>query len=409
MSGLSITPYFEFTRVKVVAQNVHSHSALIQVQPDLRWRPVCHGCLRPAATVHSQNHRRIIRDLNFADRQVYLEVEYRKLWCEGCGKTRVEHLTFCDPSQRLTHRLRQYVYELCKLLPVAEVARHLDLDPKTVKAVDQESLRKDFGQTDYTDLRLLAIDEIAVKKGQQYMTVVLDYLTGRVVWVGEGHDKETLDRFFAGMTDQQRAGIEAVAIDMWDPYINRLQHHCPQALIVFDFFHVVKAYSRVIDEVRREEVRQATGLMKPLIKGSRYLLLRNQENLRPDQRDRLEELLRVNRRLNQVYVLKDQLKVIYHYKRVPAAKAALDAWCDMATRVDNPWMDQFVKTLRRFEYGILNHCRFPIGTSRLEGVNNKIKVIKRKAYGFHDLTYFGLKIKQAFPGDKDEQQPTNLE
>ena len=239
------------------------------------------------------------------------------------------------------------------------------------------------------------------------MTVVLDYLSGRVVWTGQGHDKETLEQFFAGMTAEQKAAIQAVAIDMWDPYINRLGHHCPQAMIVFDLFHVVKAYSRVVDEVRREEVRQATGAMKSVIKGSRYLLLKNRENLRPDQQNRLEELLRVNQRLNQVYVLKDQLKMIYHYKHPPAAKAALDAWCDMAGRIDNRWMNQFIKTLRRFEYGILNHCQFPIGTSRLEGINNKIKVIKRKAYGFHDLTYFGLKIKQAFPGDDKKQETTN--
>jgi transposase len=350
----------------------------------------------------------MIRDLNLADRQVWLHVDYRKIWCPRCQKARVEHLSFCDSPRRLTHRLRRYIYGLCKIMTVQDVAVHLDLDPKTVAAVDREFLQEEFGQTDYEQLRLLAIDEIAVKKGQQYMTVILDYLTGRVVWTGEGRNKETLDRFFAGMTEEQKAAIEAVAIDMWDPYINRLQHHCPQALIVFDLFHVVKAFGRVIDEVRREEVRRAVGPMKPAIKGSRYLLLKNRENLRPDQADRLEELLRLNARLNTVYVLKDQLKVIYRYKRRDAAKAALDEWCAMAARVDNPWMSDFIQTLRRFEYGILNHCQFPIGTSRLEGVNNKIKVIKRDAYGFHDPVYFGLKIKQAFPGDGHRPKTTNF-
>ena len=171
---------------QVVCQNVHSDGALIRVQQDLRWRPLCYDCRSPAKTIHSQGHRRMIRDLNLADRQVWLQVEYRKVWCDRCGKTRVEYLTFCNSPQRLTHRLRRYVYELCKLLPVAEVARHLDLDPKTVKAVDQQFLQEEVGQTDYEGLRILAIDEIAVKKGQQYMTVVLDYLSGRVVWVGEG-------------------------------------------------------------------------------------------------------------------------------------------------------------------------------------------------------------------------------
>jgi transposase len=228
-----------------------------------------------------------------------------------------------------------------------------------------------------------------------------------VVWTGEGHDKETLDRFFAGMTAEQKAAIQAVAIDMWDPYINRIRHHCPQAMIVFDLFHIVKGYSRVIDEVRRQEVRQATGPMKNAVKGSRYLLLKNRDNLRPEQADRLDELLHLNENLNSVYVLKDQLKLIYRHKHRPAAKAALDDWIAMARRIDNYHMAKFIKTLRRFEYGILNHCDFPIGTSRLEGVNNKIKVIKRKAYGFHDPVYFGLKIKQAFPGDQKEPKITN--
>ena len=408
MSGLSIASYFPFTRVKVVAQNVHAEGALIRVQPDLRWRPLCHDCRSPAGTIHSQGHRRMIRDLNFADRRVWLEVGYRKVWCERCGKTRVEHWTFCDSPQRMTHRLRRYVYDLCKLLPVTDVAEHLDLDPKTVTAIDKEFLQEEFGQTDYEGLRVLAMDEIAIKKGQRdYLTVILDYDSGRVVWTGEGHDKETLDRFFAGMTDEQKAGIQAVAIDMWDPYINRIRHHCPQALIVFDLFHIVQGYGKVIDEVRREEVRKAVGPMKRVVKGSRYLLLKNRDNLRPDQADRLDELLKLNETLSRVYILKDQLKVIYQYKRRDAAQTALHDWIAMAERIDNYHMAQFIKTLRRFEYGILNHCDFPIGTSRLEGVNNKIKVIKRKAYGFHDPIYFGLKIKQAFPGDDKERKTTN--
>ena len=408
MSSLSIASYFPFTRVKVVSQNIHSEGALIRVQPDLRWRPLCHDCRSRAGAIHSQGHRRMIRDLNLADRRVWIQVDYRKVWCERCGKTRVEHLSFCDSPQRLTHRLRRYVYDLCKLMPVTDVAEHLDLDPKTVAAVDKEFLQEEFGQTDYVGLRVLAVDEIALKKGhKRYVTVILDYLSGRVVWTGEGHDKETLDRFFAGMTDEQKAGIQAVAIDMWDPYINRIQHHCPQALIVFDLFHIVKGYGNVIDEVRREEVRKAAGPMKQAVKGSRYLLLKNRDNLRPDQADRLDELLKLNENLSRVYVLKDQLKMIYRYPRRELAKAALDDWIAMAQRIDSYHMGQFIKTLRRFEYGILNHCDFPIGTSRLEGVNNKIKVIKRKAYGFHDPVYFGLKIKQAFPGDAKERKTTN--
>lgn len=199
MSRLSIAAYFAFARVKVVAQNVHSEGAWIHLRPDLRGHPLCHECHRPAGGIHSKGYRRVIRDLDLAGRRVWLHLDYRKVWCRHCGKARVEHGDFCDSPRRLTHRLRRHIDELCKRLPVADVARHLGIDPKTVTAIDQEFPREEFGQTDDEGLRRLAIDEIAVKKGHRHMTGVMDYLSGRVVWTGEGHDKETLDGFFAGM------------------------------------------------------------------------------------------------------------------------------------------------------------------------------------------------------------------
>jgi transposase len=288
------------------------------------------------------------------------------------------------------------------VLTVQDVARRLRLDPKTVKAIDQHFLAEEFAQTDYADLRILAIDEIALRKGHRgYMTVVLDYQTGRVVWMGRGNDTDTLDAFFTGMTDEKKAAIQAVALDMWEPYINRVKHHCPQAKIVFDLFHLVKAFGRVIDEVRRKEVHKAkTDEDRKFVKGSRYLLLKNRKNLNAKQRVRLRELLAANERISAVYQLKDQLKMIYRYRRRGWAKRALDQWCQLAAEIDDPFMRRFIGRLQFFEYGILNHCDYAIGTSPLEGVNNKIKLIKRKAYGYHDAEYFALKVKQAFPGDK---------
>ncbi len=400
MSSLSIANYFPFAGVKVVSQSVHpgASGAMVFLGPDLRHAPRCHVC-GSAGTVHSQGYRRIVRDLALADRQVYLQVDYRKVFCRPCGGARVERLSFVEPSCRVTGRLARYIYALCKELPVSTVATHLGLDPKTVKAIDRLFLEEEFGTSDYAGLRILAIDEIAVRRGHHYMTVVLDYLTGRVVWMGEGHDKETLDTFFAGMTAEQKAGLQAVAMDMWEPFINRVRHHCPAAKIVFDLFHLVSAFARVIDEVRRDEYRRANRPQRQVLKGRRYLLLKNAANLRPDQRADLKELLSVNVTLAAMYALKDQLKELYDYSRRGWAKKALDAWCDMAGQIDHPKVRRFIGRLRFFEYGILNHCEFPIGTSRLEGVNNKIKVIKRRGYGYPDPNYFALKVKQAFPGE----------
>jgi transposase len=404
MSALSVAAYFPFARVKLVSQNVHldchPSATLIRLEPDRRYRPVCSDCGQEG-TVHSAGLRRHIRDLNMGQAQTLLHVEYRRVWCSACDKARVERLDFADPSQRITHRMAQYVYGLCKLMTIQDVARHLDLDPKTVKAVDKRFLQQEFGGTDYQGLRILAVDEISLRHGQNgYMTVVLDYLTGRVAWVGEGRKAETLDAFFTGMTDQQKQAIEAVAMDMLEAFVKSVQNNCPQARIVFDLFHLVKGYGQVIDEVRRQEYKKAEKNQRAFIKGSRYLLLSNRDNLRADQQSRLDELLAINQRLCSVYVLKDQLKAIYQYQSRSWAKRALEQWCAMAEEVDHPLMRRFIGRLRFFEYGILNHCEYPIGTSKLEGVNNKIKVIKRKAYGFHDSEYFALKVKQALPGNK---------
>lgn len=402
MSGLSIAAYFPFARVKVVSQNVHldaqPSATWIRLEPDRRFRPICRAC-QAHGTVHSKGLRRIVRDLNIGEAQAFLQVEYRRLWCPHCRRAQVEHLEFLDPHKRVTKRLARAIYGLCKVMTIADVARHFDLDPKTIKSIDKQFLEEEFGSTDCGDLRIMAIDEIAVRKGHNYMTVVLNYETGRVVWMGEGRNIETLDAFFAEMTDEQKANIQAVAMDMWEPFINRVKHHCPEAKIVFDLFHIVKAFGHVIDEVRREEVRNAeTKDDAKVIKGSRYLLLKNRRNLKPKQHSRLKELLAVNERLSAIYQLKDQLKLIYRYKRRGWAKKAMDQWCEMAAEIDHPEMRRFIGRLRFFERGILNHCVYPIGTSPLEGVNNKIKVIKRKAYGFHDPRYFALKVKQALPG-----------
>ena len=386
-------------RMKITEQSVHHEdvsSAIIKLAPDKRYQPLCHQCGRQAATVHSKGHIRMLRDLNIGNAQVWLQVDYRKVWCNDCNGVRVEQFSFADTSKRVTHRLARYIYDLCRVMTVHDVAEHLDLDPKTVKSIDKSFLEKSFGWTDCHDIKVLAIDEIALRKGHNYMTVVMDFFSGRVIWMGEDRNKETLDRFFAEMTDQQKQGIEAVAMDMWEPFINRIRDHCPDAKIVFDFFHVVQAFGRVIDRVRRDEYVKANQQERKILKGSRYLLLKNEENLNDKQKDRLQQVLELNATLSILYVLKDQLKLVYYYSDREQVKKTLDDWCQMAEHLDRPAVKAFVKRLRFFEYGIIEHADYPIGTSRLEGVNNKIKVIKRKAYGFHDSKYFALKVKQAF-------------
>ena len=160
---------------------------------------------------------------------------------------------------------------------------------------------------------------------------------------------------------------------------------------------MVANYNRVIDKVRNSEYRKASKEDKAVYKGARYLLLKNQKNLKDrNQRQHLKELLALNETISTVMILKEKLKSIWAYRSKAWASKALDHWCSLARSLNNPSLNAFAKMLDRYSYGILSHCHYPIHTGKLEGVNNKIKVIKRKAYGFHDLRYFTLKIYQAF-------------
>ena len=396
MSSISITPYFPFCRVNISEQKVTGTVSLIQASPDKRYKPICYVCKNSFVTVHKWVHR-AIRDLDFGPARVTIICVYRQVFCLICGRFLVEDLEFFEPSRRVTKRLACYIHELCKVLTVQDVARHLNLDWKTVKDIDKSFLEEEFGETDYTGLTILAVDEIAVKRGHRYMTVVLDYLTGRVVWMGEGRRADTFMQFFDGMTEEQIKKLEAIAMDMWNPYIKAVEMKAPHMKIVFDLFHVIKEFNKVIDRVRIDEYNKASESDKKVIKGSKYLLLKNTENIRKmEDKEHLNRLLDLNETISKVMILKDKLKLIWECKSPQKAKQQIDEWCTLAETVHNSSVSTFVKRIRRYEYGILNHCDYPIHTSTLEGVNNKIKVIKRKSYGFHDNRYFCLKVIQAF-------------
>jgi len=398
MSTLSIAPYFPFCRVKLTCQTVASEAdmAWLEAEPDFRFHPICHACGEPASKIHDWDKRNL-RDLNMGAAQVWIGCSFRKIYCPACGRVRVEDLEFFEPYKRVTKRLARYVHELCKWLTVKEVAEHLRLDWKTVKEIDKSFLEKRYDKTDYSDLTILAVDEIAIRKGHQYMTVVLDYLTGRVIWLGPDRTAETLTAFFNGMSDEQKQALQAIAMDMWDPYIAAVQAAVPHVKIVFDLFHVVSAFNKVIDKVRNDEYRNASKEDKAVFKGTKYLLLKNKKKIRrPKHREHLRRLLELNGTISTVMILKDLLKQIWTYRRRGWAARRIREWCALARTLNHPEVSKFARRLEQYEYGILNHCEHPIHTGILEGVNNKIKVIKRKAYGFHDRRYFVLKVLQAF-------------
>jgi transposase len=402
VSALSITPYFPFARVVPVDQQVielatRAQSIVTLAPADGAW-PICGVCAQESRRLHIYGTRRV-RDLDLAHARVDLVVPNRKLRCATCQTIRTEGHSFLGSYRRYTERFERMVADYCRLLPIKQVAERFGLSWHAVKEIDKRRLEREVGTPCYDGLRLLAVDEVAVHKGHTYLTTVLDLETGRIVWVGKDRSEATLASFFEELTPQQRASIEAVACDMAAGFRNAVEKACPHAALVYDLFHVVAKYSReVVDMVRTEEAKKQDEAGRKLIKGSRYLLLKNDSNLHESQRQALQELLAANQTLNTVYVLKDQLKQIWSYSDPALAKQALDCWCALAEQSEIAPLAKFARNLRQREKGIVNHSLYPIHTGRLEGINNKIKVIKRQAYGFRDDAYFILKIKGAFQG-----------
>jgi len=294
------------------------------------------------------------------------------------------------------------VARLCRVLPIKHVAERFGLDWHTVKAIDKAWLARTLPPLDMTGVTKLIMDEFAIHKGHRYATIILDADTRKVLAVGHGRGREAVRPFFEAIGVEARSRIQAVAMDMHAPFEVEVRAQCPKAEIVYDLFHVVMKYGReVIDRVRVDEANRLKKdkAARKVVKGAKWLLLANRENLtEPSQRVRLKELLEANQPLLCVYVLRDELKQLWFYRKPAWAHKAWQQWIDQARDSGIAALQQFAQRLQGYWHGIVSRCRHPLNTSVVEGINNTIKVIKRRAYGYRDQEYFFLKIRAAFPG-----------
>jgi transposase len=289
--------------------------------------------------------------------------------------------------------MERYVMDLCSRMTIRDVAEHTGLHWATVKAIDRKRLKRNLPKDkDLRQLRYLGIDEVSVRRGHRYLTTVVDLVSGRVVYVGEGRRVESLEPFFRRL---KRIGVplEAVAVDMWKPYARAIRRHYRRLPLVYDVFHILSDYSRTLNEIRVDEYQKLEGKQEGrFIKGSRYLLLKGQEKLSKPAQQKLWQLLRMNRPLFIAYVLKEDLRQLWHLPDRRQAERFLYDWIRKAFSSGVALLVRFARKLRRHAVGILNYFDFPISTAKVEGINNRIKVIKRKAYGYRDMDYFMLKI-----------------
>jgi len=354
--------------------------------------PICSGCGQGCFFVHSTEERKV-RHLDVCHRRCFLRFDVRFVHCPRCGlKTELNDLV--ASRKRSTKAFRRYVGSLCQLLPNSQVAEHVGLSEDTIRAIDKEYLVETYPPPDFKRLRRLAIDEIAYRKGHNYLTVVLDYDTGEVIWTGEGRSEEALSAFFKLIGPQVCKQIIAVSLDMSAAYAKAVRHNCPKARVVFDRFHVAKHLNEAVNDTRKLTMAKASEEQRQVVKGKRFILLRRFGNLDDDQVNELDELLQLNTDLTSVYLMKEQFNEFWDYGNAGSAAKFLDAWIKEAIETEIQPLVKVAKMLKRHRYGLLAYHVHHMTNGPLEGLNTKINVLRRSRYGFRDLEYFGMKIRQ---------------
>jgi transposase len=298
---------------------------------------------------------------------------------------------FCPAYAHYTKTLSRFVYGVSRVMTLSDVADLTLLSWDTVKSIVKTHLARDYGKPVLQGVHFLGIDEIHLGKKKRFYTIVIDLEDGRIIWAKPGRGKAALRGFWRRLR-QARAKIRAVAIDMSGAYWSAVLEHLPEAALVFDKFHVIKLMNERLDDLRREMVREAEGPLKLKIKGTRFLLLRNPTNLTDDQIPKLEEALHLNEPLLLSWYLKEELHEFWNQNSRKEMKAFLKDWCDKAGQTGIGQMIKMAKTLRTHASGIVSYADHPITSGRLEGVNNKIKTLTKRSYGFHDENFFVLKL-----------------
>jgi transposase len=337
---------------------------------------------------------RLIKTTPIGKKLVFLRIIIQRLECRHCHCIKQEKLMAAESKKTYSKVLARYILELSKKMTIHDIAMHLDMSWDTVKEIVKAYLKKHVTKPKLKHLKLLAIDEISIGKHHNYLTVVLDLVSGAVVFVGKGKGAHSLNPFWRRLK-RSNANIQAVAMDMSPAYIQAVSTHLPKATIVFDHFHVIKMYNDKLSKFRRQLYRQLKNYQYgEVLKGVRWLLLKNPENLDDtrDEKERLKQALKLNKPLAIAYYMKEELRQLWKQDNKDDALELLEHWINKARASGINILKKFSNTLSLHRYGILAYYDYPISTGPLEGTNNKIKTMQRQAYGFRDKEFFMLKI-----------------
>lgn len=357
---------------------------------------MCGTCGRLHWTYYDQRLRHA-RDLSCGDKYVYLAYSLRRVHCSRCGGVKSERLEWLADNPLYTQRFAFFVGQRCRQTPIQEVADELFLDWHAVKELDQQYMREQLRRAGSPTPRVIGIDEIAIAKGHHYRIVVSDLERGRPIWFG-GQDRSeaSLDAFFAWLGPRKCGQIRLAVMDMWQPFraSTLKEGNAPQATILYDKFHILMHLGEAMDKVRKREYTRVSGADRRFIKGQRYTLLSHWGNLTADGRGALKLLFQANRRLNKAYLLKESFGQLWDYRSPVWAMRFFHQWRDSLRWQRLQPFEKFAQMVNIHWDGIEAYChtenKVPLGF--VEGLNNKIRALQRRAYGYRDEEYLRLKI-----------------
>jgi transposase len=338
---------------------------------------------------------RRVRDLSCGDTRIFLELEVRRVNCRRCGKVKRERLAFLADNPLYTKRFAYFVGRRCRQATIKDVAKELALDWQTVKALDQQYMEAQLKRAGTPAPQVIGVDELAIRKGHSYRIVVSDLVRARPIWFGgEDRSEASMRRFYDWLGHRKSSRIRLAVMDMWKPFRLATNAYAPQAAILFDKFHVMRHLGEALDQVRKSEYARLQGRGRRYIKGQKYTLLSRKENLTLEGKKALQTLLAANKRLNTAYVLKESFGQLWSYEREGWARRFFENW-----RSSLKWQrlkpyEKFARMIDRHWDGIAAYCRpeNKVSLGFVEGLNNKIRVIQRRAYGLRDEDYLRLKI-----------------
>lgn len=332
-----------------------------------------------------------LRIAPLGNKAAWLSVETHRLRCRCCDHIWWPKMPFTRSKKRTTISFEKHVIELMKFSTVEDVAKLLGVSWHFVKDIHKAHLQREYQQPELKEIQYIGVDEFAIYKGHKYMTIFIDLQTGVIIHAVEGKSIACVTPFMQQLK-KEATHLKAMAMDMNAAYASAAKEIIPTVDIVFDRFHVISMLNTVVDEVRRDQQAKCESMGYKILKGMRFLLLSNYERLGSKTQARLNKLLEINKPIALAHAMKEQIILLWSKETSKAGAHFLCSWIMDAVESGIQRLETAARTLIRHGMDVLNYFKHPITNGRTEGINNKIKTLKRKAYGFRDNEYFKLRL-----------------